>query len=159
VIRPPTAAAQRHSSPQHDPSQLGSPQHGQIQLGALIKQHDPSHRGSSQHRQIQLGALINDHLLPLLVLGNHVPGVGSGQSWLGNRSTIATSSPRSDRSLASSRSISAMWLRSSCSAGSHGHRPVSRTSSSVLISRSRNPSRCAPWMNCSRSTADSSYMR
>jgi hypothetical protein len=72
--------------------------------------------------------------------------VRSGQSRLGNRSAIATSSRQSAGSRSSSRSISAMWLRGSCSACSHGDCLCHRTRASVLTSRSRNPSRCPPWM-------------
>src|SRR5579875_3371246 len=82
-------------SPQQQPQQAGSPQHGQR---------------------------IGTHLLPVPVeAGHQVPGTGSGQAGPGIAVSMVVSWLRSAASLAISALISVRRRRSRSAAGSHGH--------------------------------------
>jgi hypothetical protein len=93
---------------------------------------------------------------PPSVDGHQVPGLGGGHPVTGNAAAIAAISVRSAVSRAISASTSASRRRRSCSAGSQGQAPVSRTASRCRMSTRRSPSRCAPRMNRRRSIAAAS---
>jgi hypothetical protein len=125
---------QQQPSPQHEPSQLGSSQQGKC--AKVVSMCSPPH-ASVEGSRFQVWAVGN-------------PATG------GVRSSNSVR-PAGPRVLPVRRQLHGVAAGAAPRPVRRGMCRVSRTSSSVLISRNRRPSRWHPWMNRSRSTAVSSY--